>query len=60
VALALARTLVELPQPGLRNDRLAALEQWDQSHEEAFASELSYGMATLATVRPPTTFTSQG
>jgi enoyl-CoA hydratase len=47
-ALALARDLAALPQAGLRNDRLSAIEQWDLSEAEALANELRRGTATLA------------
>jgi enoyl-CoA hydratase len=47
-ALALARDLAALPQAGLRNDRLSAIEQWDLSETEALANELRRGTATLA------------
>jgi enoyl-CoA hydratase len=47
-ALALARDLAALPQAGLRNDRLSAIEQWDLSDAEALANELRRGTATLA------------
>jgi enoyl-CoA hydratase len=46
--VALARELAALPQAGLRNDRLSAIEQWDLSEAEALANELRRGMATLA------------
>ena len=47
-AVALARELAALPQAGLRNDRLSAIEQWDLAEPEALANELRRGMATLA------------
>ena len=47
-AVALARELTALPQAGLRNDRLSAIEQWDLTEPEAVANELRRGMATLA------------
>jgi enoyl-CoA hydratase len=47
-ALALARDLAALPQAGLRNDRLSAIEQWGLSEAEALANELRRGTATLA------------
>jgi enoyl-CoA hydratase len=46
--LALARDLAALPQAGLRNDRLSAIEQWDLPEAEAMANELRRGTATLA------------
>jgi enoyl-CoA hydratase len=47
-AVELARDLAALPQAGLRNDRLSAIEQWDLSDAEALANELRRGTATLA------------
>jgi enoyl-CoA hydratase len=47
-AVELARELAALPQAGLRNDRLSAIEQWDLAEPEAVANELRRGMATLA------------
>jgi enoyl-CoA hydratase len=47
-AVALAHELAALPQAGLRNDRLSAIEQWDLTEAEAVANELRRGMATLA------------
>jgi enoyl-CoA hydratase len=47
-AVALAHELAALPQAGLRNDRLSAIEQWDLAEPEAVANELRRGMATLA------------
>jgi enoyl-CoA hydratase len=47
-AVALARELAALPQAGLRNDRLSAIEQWDLTEAEAVANELRRGMVTLA------------
>jgi enoyl-CoA hydratase len=47
-ALALARDLAALPQAGLRNDRLSAVEQWDLPEAQAMANELRRGTATLA------------
>jgi enoyl-CoA hydratase len=46
--LALAHDLAALPQAGLRNDRLSAIEQWDLPEAEALANELRLGTATLA------------
>jgi enoyl-CoA hydratase len=48
VAVALAHELAALPQAGLRNDRLSAIEQWDLAEPAAMANELRRGMATLA------------
>jgi enoyl-CoA hydratase len=47
-AVALAHELAALPQAGLRNDRLSAIEQWDLAEPEAMANEFRRGMATLA------------
>jgi enoyl-CoA hydratase/carnithine racemase len=47
-AVGLARELAALPQAGLRNDRLSAIEQWDLPEAEAVANELRRGLATLA------------
>jgi enoyl-CoA hydratase len=47
-AVGLARELAALPQAGLRNDRLSAVEQWDLPEHEAIANELRRGMATIA------------
>jgi enoyl-CoA hydratase len=47
-AVALAHELAALPQAGLRNDRLSAIEQWDLTGPEAMANEFRRGMATLA------------
>ena len=46
--VGLAHELAGLPQAGLRNDRLSAIEQWDLAEPEAVANELRRGMATLA------------
>jgi enoyl-CoA hydratase len=46
--VGLAHELAALPQAGLRNDRLSAIEQWDLAEPEAVANELRRGMATLA------------
>lgn len=47
-AEALARTLAELPQACLRNDRLSVLEQEGLSEADALAAELRHGLASLA------------
>jgi enoyl-CoA hydratase len=47
-AVGLARELAALPQAGLRNDRLSAIEQWDLPEHEAIANELRRGMAAIA------------
>jgi len=47
-AVGMARELAALPQAGLRNDRLSAIEQWDLPEAEAVANELRLGLATLA------------
>jgi enoyl-CoA hydratase len=46
-AVSLAAELAALPQTGLRNDRLSAIEQWDLREPEAVANELRHGLATL-------------
>ncbi|HSK37883.1 MAG TPA: crotonase/enoyl-CoA hydratase family protein [Actinomycetota bacterium] len=47
-AVGLAHELAALPQAGLRNDRLSAVEQWDLPEPEAVANELRRGLATIA------------
>ena len=47
-AVALAQRLAELPQAGLRGDRLSLLEQWGLDVEAATANELRHGLRTLA------------
>ena len=47
-AVGLAHELAALPQAGLRNDRLSAIEQWDLPEPEAVANELRRGLATIA------------
>jgi enoyl-CoA hydratase len=47
-AVGLAHELAALPQAGLRNDRLSAIEQWDLIEPEAMANEFRRGMATIA------------
>jgi hypothetical protein len=51
-ALGLASELAALPQAGLRNDRLSAIEQWDLPEPEAVANELRRGLATIASGEP--------
>ena len=46
-AQVLARTLAELPQTCLRQDRLSMLEQEGLSEPEAMANELRHGMVSL-------------
>ena len=46
--VGLAHELAGLPQAGLRNDRLSAIEQWDLPEPEAVANELRRGLATIA------------
>jgi enoyl-CoA hydratase len=46
-AEALARTLAELPQACLRNDRLAVLEQDGLSEEDALIAEHRHGLRSL-------------
>ena len=47
-SVGLAHELAALPQAGLRNDRLSAIEQWDLAEPEAVANELQRGLATIA------------
>jgi enoyl-CoA hydratase len=47
-ALALARTLCGFPQTAMRNDRMSAIEQWGLSAPAAIASEVAWGLKTLA------------
>ena len=47
-AVELARRLAALPQAGLRNDRLSALEQWGMQENEAMRNEFRRGLETLA------------
>ncbi|HEV2824145.1 MAG TPA: crotonase/enoyl-CoA hydratase family protein, partial [Actinomycetota bacterium] len=47
-AVGLAHELAALPQAGLRNDRLSAIEQWDLPEPEAVANEFRRGLATIA------------
>lgn len=47
-ALELAKQIATFPQTCLRNDRLAAIEQWGMSEDEAMRNELRLGLATLA------------
>jgi enoyl-CoA hydratase len=46
--VGLAHERAALPQAGLRNDRLSAIEQWGLAEPEAVANELRRGLATLA------------
>ncbi len=46
-ALALAESLLELPQTCLRHDRLSVLGQWGLNEQQALQQEFSYGEATL-------------
>ncbi len=46
-AFQLARSLSEFPQRCLRSDRLSALAQWDMGVDDALASEVVHGMATI-------------
>lgn len=48
VALALAQDIARYPQQCLRNDRRAAIEQWDLDFDRAIANEARLGAATLA------------
>ena len=47
-AAELALQLAELPQAGLRNDRLSLLEQWGRDEASALRNELERGLDTLA------------
>ncbi len=47
-AQVLARSLAELPQTCLREDRLSLLEQEGLTEEEALANELRHGLVSLA------------
>jgi enoyl-CoA hydratase len=47
-AVALAHTLAEFPQQGLRADRASVYEQWPLSWEDARRNELKHGMKVLA------------
>jgi enoyl-CoA hydratase len=44
----LAREIAGLPQACLRSDRASALDGASMSHDDAMASEFSYGLATLS------------
>ena len=46
-AVALAHALAALPQMGMRNDRLSAIEQWDLSEHEAMRNEAARGRNTI-------------
>jgi enoyl-CoA hydratase len=46
-AVGLATELTALPQAGLRNDRLSAIEQWDLPEEEAMRNEAARGRDTI-------------
>jgi enoyl-CoA hydratase len=47
-ALALARTLAELPQTCLRSDRLSAYEQWSLDTASALRNETRRGLDVIA------------
>jgi enoyl-CoA hydratase len=51
-AVALARELASFPQVALRNDRMAAIQQWFMGEREAMENEIRYGLATLASGEP--------
>ena len=51
-AVALARELAAFPQIAMRNDRMAAIQQWFMSEREAMESEVRYGLATFASGEP--------
>ncbi|MEO8970383.1 MAG: crotonase/enoyl-CoA hydratase family protein [Ktedonobacteraceae bacterium] len=46
-AIALANDLAQVPQHGLRSDRLSSYEQWSLSLEEAFRNEARHGLEVL-------------
>lgn len=46
-ALALAGTLAEFPQGGLRGDRMSLYEQWGMSWDQARMNELHHGMKVV-------------
>lgn len=46
-AIALANELAQVPQHGLRSDRLSSYEQWSLSLEEAFRNEATHGIEVL-------------
>jgi enoyl-CoA hydratase len=48
VALALARSIAELPQEALRADRRSVLGQWSLGIEEAARAEYRGGMEVIA------------
>lgn len=48
VALELAKQIAAFPQRGLRNDRLAVLEQWGLTTADAIRAELERGRDTIA------------
>jgi len=45
-AIQLAAELSKLPQTAMRHDRLAAIEQWDLTEQEAVANEIKHGVLT--------------
>lgn len=47
-AIALAEEIAALPQTCLRHDRLAVLEQWGLSEEDALAVEHAHGVVSLS------------
>lgn len=47
-AMEMARSLADLPQECLRNDRRSALEQWSLAESEALVGEAHAGLETLA------------
>lgn len=51
-AVALARELAAFPQIAMRNDRMAAIQQWFMGEREAMESEVRYGLATMASGEP--------
>src|SRR5438105_3776779 len=46
-AIALAQRIADVPQAGLRNDRLSLLEQWGLPLDQALENELRWGRKTM-------------
>ncbi len=46
-SIALAKDLSRFPQTCMRNDRLAMIQQWGMSHDEALRNELRIGIETI-------------
>lgn len=53
-AIELATQLASFPQTCMRNDRLAAIEQWDLTTDDATANEARFGLTTLRSGEPET------